>query len=80
VLSEAGGGSGVDLGEFLGDGLVLDLQFDRESLRLTQIATDIDAGEAGTFGLVITISNYNATVEVSPPPSDQVTEDGSLTF
>jgi hypothetical protein len=80
VMNESGGGAGVDLGEFLGDGPVLDLQFDQETLRLRQIATDIDAGEVGTFGLVITVSNYDATVEVSPPPSDQVTEDGSLPF
>jgi hypothetical protein len=80
VLNEAGGGAGVDLGQYLGDGLVLDLQFDRETLRLAQIATDIDAGEVGTFGLLITISGYDATVEVSPPPSDQVTEGGDLPF
>jgi hypothetical protein len=80
VLNESGGGAGVDLGQFLGEGAVLNLQFDRDTLRLRQIATDIDAGEVGTFGLVITISGYDATVEVSPPPSDQVTEDGSLPF
>jgi hypothetical protein len=80
VLNDAGGGAGVDLGEFLGEGLVLDLQFERESLRLAQVATDISAGEVGTFGLVITISNYDAAVEVSPPPSDQVTEEGGLPF
>jgi hypothetical protein len=78
VLNEAGGGAGVDLGQYLGEALVLDLQFDRESLRLAQIATDIDAGEVGTFGLVITISSYDVPVEVSPPPSDQVTEGGNL--
>jgi hypothetical protein len=76
VLNDAGGGAGVDLGQYLGEGLVLDLQFDRETLRLAQIATDIDAGEVGTFGVVITISGYDATVEVSPPPSDQITEGG----
>jgi hypothetical protein len=80
VLNEAGGGAGVDLGEFLGEALVLDLQFDRESLHLTQISTDINAGEVGTFGLVVTISGYNAEVEVSPPPSNLVTEGGALPF
>jgi hypothetical protein len=80
VLNQAGGGAGVDLGEFLGEGLVLDLQFDRENLRLAQMATDIDAGEVGTFGFVVTISGYDAGVEVSPPPSDLVTEDGGLPF
>jgi hypothetical protein len=76
VLNEAGGGAGVDVGQYLGEGLVLDLQFDRETLRLAQVSTDIDAGKVGTFGLVMTISGYDATVEVSPPPSDQVTEGG----
>lgn len=80
VLNQAGGGAGVDLGQFLGAGLVIDLQFDTETLQLRQIASDIDAGEVGTFGTVITISDYNATVEVSPPPSDQVTEGGGLPF
>ncbi|HEY7846808.1 MAG TPA: hypothetical protein VIC83_01295 [Candidatus Limnocylindria bacterium] len=65
---------GVDVGDMLGDGLVLDLQFDRETLQLTQVSTDLDAGELGTFGLLVTFSGYGETVDVSPPPSDQVTE------
>jgi hypothetical protein len=81
VLSNAGGGAGVDLGQYLGEALVLDLQFDRENLRLAQVATDIDAGEVGTFGLLVTISGYDAALEISPPPSDQVTEgDGGPLF
>jgi hypothetical protein len=79
LLAAAGEAADVDPGQFLGEELVLNLQFDRETLQATQISTDLDAGEIGTFGLVIRLSNYNEAVEVSPPPSDQVTE-GDLPF
>jgi hypothetical protein len=74
LMADAGAGSGVDLGQFLGDALVLNLQFDRNTLRLTRLSTDVDAGEVGTFGLAMTLSKYNEAVQVSPPPADQVTE------
>jgi hypothetical protein len=74
LLSEAGDQLGTDPGEVLGDALVLNMQFDRESLQLTQLTTDVDAGELGSLGLLVTFSGYGETVEVSPPPSDQVTE------
>lgn len=74
LLGSAGAAAGVDASQFLGETVVINLQFDRETMRLTQVSSDIDAGDAGTFGVVVTISGYNATVEVSPPPSDQVTE------
>jgi len=80
LLGEAGTSAGVDAGAFLGDFLVIDLQFDRENLRMRQVATDVEAGEVGSLGIVITFSNYDATVEVSPPPDDQVTEEGGLSF
>jgi hypothetical protein len=80
LLASAGDAAGVDASEFLGESLVLDLQFDREDLRLRQASTDIDAGEVGSFGLLVTFSNYDAAVEVSPPPDDLVTEDGGLPF
>jgi hypothetical protein len=66
--------SGVDASQFLGDGLVLDMQFDREDLHLVQVSSDLDAGELGSLGLLVTFSAYGEPVEVSPPPSDQVTE------
>jgi hypothetical protein len=78
LLGSAGNAAGVDASQFLGETVVIDLQFDRETLRLTQVSSDIDAGDAGTFGVVLTISGYNAAVEVRPPPSDQVTKGGSL--
>ena len=78
VMAEAGSSSGVDIGEFLGDAVVLNLQFDRNTLRLTRVATDIDAGDVGTFGLAVTLSKYNEGVQVSPPPSDEITEGNGL--
>ena len=80
LMASAGDAAGVDAGGFLGESLVVDLQFDRENLRLRQASTDVAAGDLGTFGVVVTFSNYDASVEVSPPPDDQVTEDGALPF
>ena len=80
LLESAGTPAGIDAGAFLGESLVLDLQFDRENLRVRQVSTDVDAGEVGSFGIVLTFSNYDATVEVSPPPDDQVTDDAGLPF
>ena len=79
-LESAGTPAGIDPGAFLGESLVLDLQFDRENLRVRQVSTDVEAGEVGSFGIVITFSNYDAAVEVSPPPADQVTEEGGFPF
>ena len=74
LLSEGGQVAGIDPSELAGDGLVLNMQFDQETLHLMQLTTDIDAGELGTVGLLVTFSGYGEAVEVSPPPSDQVTE------
>lgn len=77
LLGVPGTTDGIDVGQFLADGLKLNLQFDRSTLRLTSVSTDIDAGDVGSFGLSLTVSKYNEGVQVSPPPSDQVTTDGS---
>jgi len=65
---------GIDVSQILADGLKLNLQFDRSTLRLTSASTDIDAGTVGSVGLSVTLSKYNESVTVSPPPADQVTE------
>jgi hypothetical protein len=78
LMADASGSTGVDIGQFVGDSVVLNLQFDRASLRLSSVSTDIDAGTVGKFGLSLTLSNYNGGIQVSPPPSDQVTEGGGL--
>ena len=78
LLADAGKGSGLDLGQFTAESVVLDLQFDRQSLRLSSVSTDIDVGTVGKIGLSLTLSKYNEGVQVSPPPSDQVTEGGGF--
>ena len=65
--------AGIDAGDYLGDSLVLDLWFDRDSLRLRQASTEVAADELGTVGLLVTFSRYDETFEVRPPPDDQVT-------
>jgi hypothetical protein len=72
-------GSNVDLGQ-LADTVVLDLQFDQQTLRLVQLSTDIDANEAGTASVLVILSRYEQAVEVSPPPSELVTEGGGFGF
>jgi hypothetical protein len=77
LLADAGAAASLDP-SVLGESLVINLQFDQEDLRLRQVATDVDAGDAGALSLVVTFSKYGDAVEVSPPPSDQVTESGGL--
>jgi hypothetical protein len=79
LLAEAGTSSDFDP-SVIGESLVVNLQFDREDLRIRQAATDISAGEMGTLGLVVTFSKYDEAVEVSPPPSDEVTTEGDSLF
>ena len=74
LLSQGSQVAGIDPTELVGDALVLNMQFDQETLHLIQLTTDIDAGELGKLGLLVTFSSYGEPVEVSPPPSDQVTE------
>jgi hypothetical protein len=74
LLSEGAEVAGIDPTELVGDALVLNMQFDRENLHLVQLSSDLDAGEMGSFGLLVTFSGYGEPVQVSPPPSDQVTE------
>ena len=78
LMADAGTSAGVDVGQYLGDSVVLNLQFERDSLRLSGVSTSIDAADVGKFGLSLTLSKYNEAVEVSPPPSDQVTEGGGF--
>lgn len=74
LLSQGAQVAGIDPSELVGDALVLNMQFDRENLHLSQLSTDIDAGDTGSLGLLVTVSGYGDPVEVSPPPSEQVTE------
>lgn len=69
----------MDPTETLGESLVLDLRFDRESLWLTEVSTAVDGTAGSTFSATLTFSAFDEAVTVSPPPSDQVTE-GELPF
>jgi len=62
--------------DIFGDALVLDLQFDQESLWLTSLSTSIDSAKVGTINLTVTLSAFNEAVTVTPPPADQVQEGG----
>jgi hypothetical protein len=73
LLADAGTSAGVDP-SVIGESLVLTLQFDQEDMRIRQVSTDVDAGEAGSVSLVVTFSGFGEAVEISAPPADQVTE------
>lgn len=79
LLADAGDEVDMDPTETLGESLVLDLRFDRESLWLTEVSTAVDGTAGSTFSATLTFSAFDEAVTVSPPPSDQVTE-GELPF
>jgi hypothetical protein len=74
LLADAGDEVDMDPTAALGEALVLNLRFDRESLWLTEVSTAVESGSAGTFNATLTFSGFDQAVTVSPPPSDQVTE------
>jgi hypothetical protein len=76
LLSQAAEGEDVDLGELVGEALVLNLLFDRDDRWLTQASTQISAESLGELTLTLTLSEFNEPVEVEAPPADQVTEGG----
>jgi hypothetical protein len=76
LLSQAAEGEDVDLGELVGEALVLNLLFDRDDRWLTQASTSISAESLGELTLTLTLSEFNEPVEVEAPPADQVTEGG----
>lgn len=78
LLSQATGADGLGLGQLATGDVVLDLQFDQQTLRLVQLSTDIDGGGTGSASVLVIVSHYDQAVEVSPPPSELVTEGGAL--
>ena len=74
LLADAGAAASMDPSEIFGDAMVLDLRFDRDKLYLMQASTSVDSETAGTFSVTVNLSDYNEPVDVSPPPSDQITE------
>ena len=58
--------------------MVVDLLFDRDGLWLRQVSTSAADEESGDFSLTLALSDYNAAVEISAPPADEVTEEGEF--
>jgi hypothetical protein len=56
----------------------VDLLFDRNGLWLREMATSFMDEETEGVSVTVTLSDYNASFEISPPPSDQVTDEGEF--
>lgn len=77
--------AGEDLGDVVpedvfGEGLVLDLLFDKQDSYLVEVSTELAAESVGSVTLTLTLSDFGQDVTVEPPPSDEVTEDGDFPF
>lgn len=70
--------TGLDPSALLGDGLVLDLLFDRDDLFLADLSTELSAESVGSVSLRLTLSAFNEEVSVEAPPADEVTEGGDF--
>lgn len=79
LLAEAGDQVDLDPADVVGEALVLNMRFDRESLWLTEVSTAVESESVGSFSATVTFSAFDEAVTVSPPPADQVTE-GELPF
>jgi hypothetical protein len=64
--------------EMFGGPLVVDQLYDRNSLLLYELSFNISPQDVGDIGLTMTFTDYNVPVEISPPPSDQITDEGEF--
>ena len=67
-------GSLLPEGAFAGP-MVVDLLFDRTGLWLRQLSTSFADEGTEEVSVTVTLSEYNASFEISPPPSDQITDE-----
>jgi hypothetical protein len=74
LMDEAGSMASLDPSTIFGEGVVINLLFDREKLWLTEISTSVDSEEVGTISATLSFSNFDEAVEFSAPPSPEVTE------
>jgi hypothetical protein len=74
LMDEAGSMASLDPSSIFGEGVEINLLFDREKLWLTEVSTSVDSEEVGTIGATLSFSNFDEAVEFSPPPSPEVTE------
>jgi hypothetical protein len=70
-------GSLLSEGAFAGP-MVVDLLFDRSRLWLRQMSTSFANEGTNEVSVTVTLSDYNASFEISPPPSDQITDEGEF--
>lgn len=61
--------------EMFGGPFVLDQLYDRNSLLLHELSFTISPQDVGDIGLTMTFTDYNVPVEISPPPSDQISDE-----
>jgi hypothetical protein len=74
LMDEAGSMASLDPSSIFGEGVVINLLFDREKLWLTEVSTSVDSEEVGTISATLSFSDFDEAVEFSPPPSPDVTE------
>jgi len=67
-------GSLLPEGAFAGP-MVVDLLFDRGGLWLRQMSTSFAGEGTDAVSVTVTLSDYNASFEIGPPPSDQITDE-----
>jgi len=70
-------GSLLPEGAFAGP-MAADLLFDRDGLWLRQMSTSFAGEGTDEVRVTVTLSDYNAAFEISPPPSDQITDEGEF--
>ena len=74
LMADAGAVASLDPSTIFGDGVVINLLFDREKLWLTAVSTGVDSATVGKITATLTFSNFDEAVTFSPPPSADVTE------
>ncbi len=78
IQSAVGSAAPLPSGMSLGSDVTLDLWVEKSSTHPIKLATNLDVGSGAKVGVTVTLSNYDASVSISAPPADQVTEGGSL--
>lgn len=79
LMDDAGAVASLDPSSIFGEALVLNLLFDRDQGWLTAVSTDVASDEIGTFSATLTFSNFDEALDLTPPPSPEVTE-GEVTL
>lgn len=75
-MDALGGLPGLDPSGLIGDGLVLDMLFDRDDLWLSEMSTEVGNASVGQLTLRVTLSDFNEDVSIAVPSPDEVTEGG----